>query len=170
MDERRASNEPHLEQTVHKMFDDYIEARVGELITTNVQLAMLNNELLHHRGFEPTVETAVNRRLHVALECPTVADTLPSVIAELVRTDDGVESFSSIKTTKPNPALLRTDLLTPEKLRSMAAHLFTVPQVKEAIVSAVLPHDHKAVTDTSAFLPKRHPSPGQWTLRHSAPK
>lgn len=41
--ERRASDEPHLEQPAHKTFDDSIEARVGELITNDFQKVLLDN-------------------------------------------------------------------------------------------------------------------------------
>lgn len=88
-----------------------------------------------------------------------MADTLSSVIADLARTDDGVDLFTSIMTTKPAPAHLRAPLLTPEKFRSIAAHLVTVTEFKEAIISAVLPHVHKAVTGTSAVLEKRASEP-----------
>lgn len=37
MDERRAADEIHLETMAHKTFDDYKEARIGDLITTSFQ-------------------------------------------------------------------------------------------------------------------------------------
>lgn len=43
MDQFRAADEVHLEQTAHNTFDDFIEARVGELITTNFLPALFNN-------------------------------------------------------------------------------------------------------------------------------
>lgn len=67
MDKRRFADEVHLEQMAHKKFDDYREARIGELITADFQPAFLINGLLHQCVMEPTVESAVNHKLHVAL-------------------------------------------------------------------------------------------------------
>lgn len=106
---------------------------------------------------EYAVETAVNLQLHVALSSPAVAETLSVVIADVIRTDDRVDLFTSIMTTKPAPAHLRAALLTSETLRSIAAHLVTVP--KEAIVGAVFPNVRKAVADTSEIMAKRAPEP-----------
>lgn len=91
------------------------------------------------------------------LAYPAVADTPPSVIADLARTDDVVDPFTLIMTTKPGPERLRTDMLTPETLCSIAAYLVTVPEFKEVIFGVVPRHIHKGVTDTSGILAKRGP-------------
>lgn len=44
-----------------------MEARIGDLVTTYFQPALMNNELHHQRVLEPAVESAVNRQLHVAI-------------------------------------------------------------------------------------------------------
>lgn len=42
LDERRAADEIELEIMDYKIFDDYIEARIGDLITSDFEPALLN--------------------------------------------------------------------------------------------------------------------------------
>lgn len=75
-----------------------------------------------------------------------------TVLDDLVRTDTGAALFLTTMTTSPDPARLRAALLTPERLRSISAHLDTVPDFKEEIINVVLPHDHKSIIDMSTTL------------------
>lgn len=67
IDERRAVNGIYFEKMVSKTFRNCKEYRIGELITTNFHIELLNNELLQHRVLHPSFKTAVNRKMHVAL-------------------------------------------------------------------------------------------------------
>lgn len=158
MDECRAADVAHLVHKAHKMFEDYIEARDGKLITTKFQPALVHNELLQERVLEPAVEKAVIYQVHMALASPAVEDTLSPVITEMCKTNDGVDLFTSASAH----TLLCPALLTPETLLSIATHLVTIPEFKEAIISPVLAHIHEGVTYTSVILEKR--APKSWAI------
>lgn len=98
MDELRTAYEAHLEQTAQKTLADYIEAGIGELITTDCLLTLLNNELLHRHVQEPAIEIVVNRQLHIGLASSTISDKLSTFIADLARTEDGLNLFTYIIT------------------------------------------------------------------------
>lgn len=99
---------------------------------------------------ELSVESAVDRQLHASLACPAVADSLPSVIADLSRMDAGVDLFTAIMGKNPSPARLRAAPLTPEMLRCIDAHMVTDPDLKETIIGAVLPNVRKAIAEMRA--------------------
>lgn len=79
--------------------EDYIKARVEELITIDLQPVLLSNELSKQRVLEPAAEKDVTRQLHDALASHVVADILSTVIADLTRRDDGIDFFTSIMNT-----------------------------------------------------------------------
>lgn len=129
-----------------------MEARNGDMITTELRPELLSNELIPQRDLKPAVETSVTRLLHVGLSSSAVADTLTPNIADLARTDCVVDILAKIMTTSLVPLRLRPALLTPETLCSISAHLVTISDFKEAIVSDVLPHVHEEIEDIRTAL------------------
>lgn len=68
-----------------------IEACLSELMTTDFQPALLNNELLQQQMVEPAVKTAVIHQLHVAIASAAVAGARATVVADLVTSEEGVD-------------------------------------------------------------------------------
>lgn len=100
---------------------------------------------LPSRANQQRIVTAAHARTRIrdSRQSPdTCLANLPSCGGHmLARMDAGVDLFTTIAKNQ-TLTCLRAALLTTEMFRSIAAHLATVPDVKETIFGNVLPHIH----------------------------